>query len=72
VLEAQPEVGEALARGGRARAVRGSIELTPFGRDFCRLCLPVETRELETSGPSELLAADLGEPDAGEGGNPPG
>jgi hypothetical protein len=72
VLEAQPEVGEALARGGRARTVRRSIELTPFGRDFCRLCLPVETSELETSGSGELLAADLGEPDAGEEGNPPG
>jgi hypothetical protein len=42
VLEAQPEVGEARAKGGRtARTVRRSILLTPFGEDFCTVCLPV-------------------------------
>ncbi len=41
VLEAQPEVVEALKRGGRtARTVRRSIVLTPFGEDFCATCLP--------------------------------
>jgi hypothetical protein len=41
VLEAQPEVVEALAEGGRtARTVRRSIVLTPFGEDFCATCLP--------------------------------
>jgi hypothetical protein len=66
VLEAQPEVGEAIKRAGRAHTVRRSVELTPFGKDFCRLCLPVETAELEALPGS---AADVGEPDAGEKGN---
>ncbi|MDO9407200.1 DUF4393 domain-containing protein [Patulibacter sp.] len=42
VLEAQPEVGDAMKRAGRAsRVVRRSIALTPFGDDFCRVCLPL-------------------------------
>jgi len=41
VLEAQPEVLEAMGEGGRtARTVRRSIVLTPFGWDFCDLVLP--------------------------------
>jgi hypothetical protein len=48
VLEAQPEVAEALAEAGRgARTIRRSIHLTPFGHDFCGLCLPVTTSEFE-------------------------
>jgi abortive infection alpha-like protein len=48
VLEAQPEVLEGLRKGGRtARTVRRCILLTPFGRDFCEVCLPVETAELD-------------------------
>ncbi|HVY77456.1 MAG TPA: Abi-alpha family protein [Solirubrobacterales bacterium] len=43
VLEAQGEVTEALERGGRtARTVRRSIVLTPFGEDFCAICLPLD------------------------------
>ncbi|MGE5282381.1 MAG: Abi-alpha family protein [Chloroflexota bacterium] len=43
VLEAQPQVTEALARAGRlGRTVRRSIVLTPFGEDFCAVCLPPE------------------------------
>jgi Abortive infection alpha len=53
VLEAQPEVAEALAGSGRTRTVRRSIHLTPFGRDFCELCLDDSARE-------------PGEPDAAE------
>lgn len=45
VLEAQPEVDEALARAGRGRTVRRSIHLTPFGEDFCAVCLPPELDE---------------------------
>ncbi len=42
VLEAQPEVLEARAKAGRiARTVRRSILLTPFGEDFCAVCLPL-------------------------------
>jgi Abortive infection alpha len=47
VLEAQPEVIDAIQRTGRARTVRRSIHLTPFGEDFCQICLPLETAELE-------------------------
>jgi hypothetical protein len=43
VLEAQPEVVEAMRKAGRTgRTVRRSILLTPFGRDFCDACLPVD------------------------------
>ena len=43
VLEAQPEVQEALRKAGRARTVRRSVHLTPFGHDFCETCLPLDT-----------------------------
>jgi hypothetical protein len=56
VLEAQPEVAEALAAAGRTRTVRRSINLTPFGRDFYELCLVDST-------------AQPGEPDAAEDGD---
>lgn len=42
VLEAQPEVAAAVKRAGRGRTVRRSIHLTPFGDDFCRMCLPLD------------------------------
>lgn len=43
VLEAQSEVTDALEKGGRtARTVRRSIVLTPFGEDFCAICLPLD------------------------------
>jgi hypothetical protein len=41
VLEAQPDVIEAKRSSGRAKTVRRSILLTPFGKDFCRVCLPL-------------------------------
>ena len=48
VLEAQPEVIEALEEAGRgARTIRRSIHLTPFGVDFCALCIPPTTAEFE-------------------------
>ena len=40
VLEAQPDVIEAMRGAGRGKTVRRSIHLTPFGEDFCRVCLP--------------------------------
>lgn len=40
VLEAQPDVIEAMREAGRGRTVRRSIHLTPFGEEFCRVCLP--------------------------------
>ena len=39
VLEAQPDVIEALRSKGRARTVRRSIALTAFGEDFCERTL---------------------------------
>jgi Abortive infection alpha len=53
VLEAQPEVAHALEAAGHTRTVRRSIHLTPFGADFCSLCLPDKP----------------GEPDGGEDGD---
>jgi hypothetical protein len=50
VLEAQPEVAKAMDEAGRARTVRRSIHLTPFGEDFCQVCLPLETAEMEALG----------------------
>jgi hypothetical protein len=41
VLEAQPDVIEAKRGGSRAKTIRRSISLTPFGEDFCRVCLPL-------------------------------
>jgi hypothetical protein len=44
VIEAQPEVVEALERAGRlGHTLRRSVHLTPFGRDFCQTCLPPES-----------------------------
>ena len=45
VLEAQPAVAEAMRRARRTRTVRRSIHLTPFGNDFCEMCLPLDTAE---------------------------
>ncbi len=47
VLEAQPDVIEAMHSVRQAKVVRRSIHLTPFGDDFCRVCLTPEDRELE-------------------------
>jgi hypothetical protein len=47
VLEAQPDVLEARREAGRARIVRRSINLTPFGGHFCSQVLPLETVEIE-------------------------
>ncbi|HYI38468.1 MAG TPA: Abi-alpha family protein [Thermoleophilaceae bacterium] len=48
VLEAQPKVTEALEASGRSKTVRRSIHLTPFGEDFCDVCLPTDiTGEFE-------------------------
>ena len=47
VLEAQPDVIAAKRVGARGRTVRRSIQLTPFGEDFCQTCLPLHTAELD-------------------------
>jgi hypothetical protein len=51
VLEAQPGVTAAMRKAGRSgHTVRRSILLTPFGLDFCAVCLPVDTGEIEALG----------------------
>jgi hypothetical protein len=45
VLEAQPHVLSTVKKAGRAKTVQRSIRLTPFGQDFCRVCLPLAERE---------------------------
>jgi hypothetical protein len=47
VLEAQPEVADAMAEPRRSRTVRRSIHLTPFGEDFCSTCLPLDSVEID-------------------------
>ncbi len=46
VLEAQPEVLEAIHGVRQAKLVRRSIHLTPFGQDFCTVCLAPDAQEL--------------------------
>jgi hypothetical protein len=59
VLEAQPDVVEALGKGGRlARTVRRSILLTPFGEDFCTVCLPLENAAAGPPAPGKPPGAD--------------
>ena len=44
LVEAQPKVLDAVRRAGRApKIVHRSIHLTPFGADFCAVCLPLDT-----------------------------
>ncbi len=50
LVEAQPDVKQAIDSCKRAKVVRRSIHLTPFGLEFCRVCLPVEIRYEDASG----------------------
>jgi abortive infection alpha-like protein len=58
VLEAQPEVGAALREAGRGKTVRRTIHLTPFGHDFCDVCLPIDTAELDALPTAAASGAD--------------
>jgi hypothetical protein len=42
VLEAQPDVLGVIKETSRAKTVHRSLRLTPFGQDFCSMCLPLE------------------------------
>jgi hypothetical protein len=53
VLEAQPDVLDAIKRASRAKTVQRSINLSPFGEDCCRVCLPLDYAEVV-----ELAEAD--------------
>ena len=46
VVEAQPEVLAAMKSERFTKIVRRSIHLTPFGEDFCRSCLSMETSQM--------------------------
>jgi Abortive infection alpha len=59
VLEAQPEVMKAVKDTTRAKTVRRSVRLTPFGEDFCRVCLPLEdAADTSADAPVQLTAGD--------------
>jgi hypothetical protein len=64
VLEAQPDVIDALHEAKHGRTIRRSIHLTPFGEDFCKICLPPpDTAEMSViaephAAPPEEKATD--------------
>jgi Abortive infection alpha len=59
VLEAQPHVLDAVRDAGRARIVRRSINLTPFGGHFCGQVLPLDTVEIEAlQDPAQLVPGE--------------
>jgi hypothetical protein len=73
VLEAQPDVLEAIHTVKFAKIVRRSIHLTPFGEDFCRVSLwpeSLDTAELqqlpEHSRPPEAEIAPARPPGVGD------
>ncbi len=41
VLEAQPDAIAAIKRAGRVKTIHRTIEMTPFGTDFCNTTLPL-------------------------------
>ncbi|MFD1589135.1 Abi-alpha family protein [Halorientalis brevis] len=49
VLEAQPAVEAAIEQAKRARTIYRSVHLTPFGVDFCRVCMPFEVTAEDAS-----------------------
>jgi hypothetical protein len=57
VVEAQPDVLEAMHSVRYAKIVRRSIHLTPFGEDFCRACLVLEDADIATL-PKHALPSD--------------
>lgn len=58
VVEAQPDVLEAMHSVRSAKVVRRSIHLTPFGEDFCRTCLLGEDEDVSDL-PVHLAPQDL-------------
>jgi hypothetical protein len=47
VLEAQPEVLGAIKETSRAKSIHRTVRLTAFGKDFCDICLPLDTDEIQ-------------------------
>jgi Abortive infection alpha len=54
VLEAQPEALGAIKSATRAKTIHRSIRLTPFGKDFCDVCIPTDPAEIEALGEARL------------------
>lgn len=65
VIEAQPDVLEAMHSVRFAKVVRRSIHLTPFGEDFCRNCL------LEEEPAGQDFPEHASPPSGDEGPEPP-
>ena len=65
VVEAQPDVLEAMHSVRFPKVVRRSIHLTPFGEDFCRTCL-IEEEQTDQDFPEHAVP-----PDGDEGPEPP-
>jgi hypothetical protein len=55
VLEVQPDVVASKREAGGGRTVRRSIELTPFGKDFCGMVLPLDTPPPDAESPAPKL-----------------
>jgi Abortive infection alpha len=64
VVEAQPDVLEAMHSVKFPKVVRRSIHLTPFGEDFCRTCLVDEEEGSSSTFPPHGVPP---EPEPGEG-----
>jgi len=58
VVEAQPDVLEAMHSVKFAKVVRRSIHLTPFGEDFCKTCL-VEQESLSAEFPEHGVPPEV-------------
>jgi abortive infection alpha-like protein len=58
VLEAQPDVLGLIKTTSRAKSIHRSIELTPFGRDFVDVCLPLDRPALPAGPPPLLMSGD--------------
>jgi hypothetical protein len=65
VVEAQPDVLEAMHSVKFAKVVRRSIHLTPFGEDFCRTCL------VEDESAATAAFPEHSPPPASESAEPP-
>lgn len=61
VVEAQPDVAEAMHTVKFAKVVRRSIQLTPFGDDFCKLVLLEEDEVVGEAFPEHGVPPDLDE-----------
>ncbi|MHB8659128.1 MAG: DUF4393 domain-containing protein [Solirubrobacteraceae bacterium] len=58
VLEAQPEVLQAIKQTARTKTDQRSIRLTPFGADFCEVCLPLGEEAAGSGSETDPRAAD--------------